>query len=96
MDKIFSTKILEHQGHVFEVGLLLSHDGIKRWWRVEVRLLDSNGHPVENGAIVLDEQFSEVASADEAGVRAANRLVEERLSVPDNQHASPKCAFTSS
>jgi hypothetical protein len=94
VDKIFSTKISEHQGHLFEVGLLLSHDGIKRRWRVEVRLLDTNGHPMENGAIVLDEQFAEVAIADEAGVRAANRLVEERLSVPNNQWTSPKCAST--
>jgi hypothetical protein len=79
MDQIFSTKISEHQGHLFEVGLLASYDGIQQWWRVEVRLLDSNGHPVENGAIVLDEQFVEVAVADEAGVRAAHRLIEERL-----------------
>jgi hypothetical protein len=85
VDKIFSTRISEHQGHLFEVGLLLSHDGIKRWWRVEVGLLDTNGHPVENGAIVLDEQFAEVAVADEAGVRAAHRLVEERLSAPGNR-----------
>jgi hypothetical protein len=85
VDKIFSTRISEHQGHLFEVGLVLSHDGIKRWWKVEVRLLDTNGHPVENGAIVLDEKFAEVAIADEAGMKAAHRLVEERLSAPDNR-----------
>jgi hypothetical protein len=85
MDQIFSTKISEHQGHMFDVGLLASYDRIKQWWRVEVRLLDSNGHPVESGAIVLDEQFAEVAVADEAGARAAHILVEERLRVPGNQ-----------
>jgi hypothetical protein len=79
VEKMFSTKIAEHQGHLFEVGLLVSYDGFKQWWKVEVRLLDSNGHPVENGAIVLDEQFVAPAVADEAGVRAAHRLVEERF-----------------
>jgi hypothetical protein len=85
VDQIFSTKISEHQGHLFEVGLLATYDGIKQWWRVEVRLLESNGYPVENGPIVLDEQFAEVAIADEAGVIAAHILVEERLRVPGNQ-----------
>lgn len=79
MDKIFSTKISEHQGHLFEVGLLASYDGIRQWWRVEIRLLDSNGHPVGNGAILWDEQFVEVGVAEEAGVKAVHRLVEERL-----------------
>jgi hypothetical protein len=85
VDQIFSTKISEHQGHLFEVGLLAIYDGIKQWWRVEVRLLDSNGYLVEKGLIALDEQFAEVAIADEAAVRAAHRLVEERLSVPGSQ-----------
>lgn len=79
MDKIFSTKILEYQGHLFEVGLLLSGDGIEPTWRVEIRLLDANGHPVEKSAIVLDEKFAEVVSADEAGVKAAQRLIDERI-----------------
>ena len=50
---------------MFEVGLLASDDGIKPSWRVEIRLLDSNGHPVENGAIVLDERFAEIDIAEE-------------------------------
>jgi hypothetical protein len=85
VDKIFSTKISEHKGHLFEVGLLLSHDGISRSWQVEIRLLDPNGHPVENGNIVLAEQFPEADIADEAGVRAAHRLIDKRLNVPRNQ-----------
>jgi hypothetical protein len=96
MDEMFSTKISEHQGHLFEVGLLATFDGIKQCWRIEVRLLDSNGHPVENGAIVLDKQFVEVSIADAAGVRAAHRLVEERLCVPGDQWTSPNGTSTSS
>ena len=82
MDKIFSTKISEYQGHLFEVGLLCSGDGIEPTWRAEIRLLDSNGHPVEKGAIVLAEDFAEVVSADEAGVKAAQRLIDERFNGP--------------
>jgi hypothetical protein len=44
--------------------------------------LDSNGHPVEKGAIVLAEDFAEVVSADEAGVKAAQRLIDERFNGP--------------
>jgi hypothetical protein len=69
----------EHHAHLFEVGLLLSHDGIERSWRVEIRLLDPDGHPVEEGAIVLDHQF-----ADQAGTRVAHGLIEERLNAPSN------------
>jgi hypothetical protein len=79
VDNIFSTKISEYQGHLFEVGLLLSGDGIEPTWRVEIRLLDPNGHPVEKGTIVLDDDFAEVVSADEAGVKAAQRLIDERF-----------------
>lgn len=85
MDKIFSTKISEYQGHLFEVGLLLRGDGIEPTWRVEIRLLDANGHPVEKGAIVLDETFAEVVSADEAGVKAAHRLIDERINSPGSR-----------
>jgi len=85
MNKIFSTKISERQGQLFEVGLLLNHDGCELWWRAEVRLLDSNGHPVGNGAITLDEKFAEAAHADNAGIRAAHSLIEERSLPAGNQ-----------
>ena len=85
MNKIFSTKISEHKGHLFEVGLLMSYDGIARSWQVEIRLLDPNGRPIEKGATVLDEHFAEVDIADEAGIKAAHRLIDERLNIPGEQ-----------
>jgi hypothetical protein len=85
MGKIFSTKISEHKGHLFEVGLLLIYDGIERSWQVEIRLLDPNGQQIEEGAIVLDEQFTEVDIADEAGVKAAHSLIDERVNISGGQ-----------
>lgn len=45
-------------------------------------MLDPNGHLAEEGAIVLDEAFTEVASADEADVKAARRRIDERFYGP--------------
>lgn len=92
MDKIFSTRISEYQGHQFEVGLLLSGSGIEPTWSVEIRLLDPNGHSVEKGAIVLEEDFAEVVSADEAGVKAAQRLIDERFNGLGVHQFTPRCA----
>lgn len=85
MDKIFSTKISEHKGHLFEVGLLMSYDGIARLWQVEMRLLDPNGQPIEKGATVLNKHFAEVDIADEAGIKAAHSLIDERLNISGGQ-----------
>lgn len=85
VNKIFSTKISEHKGHLFEVGLLLSEDGMEQSWQVEIRLLDPNGQPIEKGAIVLDEHFAEANIADEAGVKAAHSLIEANLNISDGQ-----------
>jgi hypothetical protein len=85
VDKIFSTKISEHKGHLFEVGLLLNYDGIERSWQVEIRLLDPNGQPIEKGATVLDKHFTEVDIADEAGVKVAHSLIDERLNISGGQ-----------
>jgi hypothetical protein len=85
VENIFSTKISEYQGHLFEVGLLLCHDGTERSWQVEIRLLDPNGQLIEKGIIVLDEQFAEVDIGDEAGVKAAHSLIGERSRMSSRQ-----------
>jgi hypothetical protein len=41
--------------------------------------------PIEKGAIVLDEHFAEVDIADEAGVKAAHSLINERLNISGGQ-----------
>jgi hypothetical protein len=68
LDTGFNTKISERRVRRFKVGLLLSHDGIERPRRVEIRLLNPNGHSLVKGALVLNEQFTEMHVADQAGI----------------------------